>query len=271
MILESAKIVSEKPASLANLSELFPFLNSIGASPKKGLSQNFLIDANIIRKIADAADIQSGETILEIGPGPGALTQELLYRKARVIAVEKDSLFAKALSRFEGDLTVHEADILEFPLESIPTPFKVVANLPYHITTPILEKLCKYSPTLALLMVQKEMGARMVAKSGTREISSFSIFLQTFAKLSIAAKVSRNCFYPAPSVDSSVIKLEFRPPALEDPTPFLIWMRQAFGQRRKMLRSTLGIKIMPYAELRPEALSLQEWLDLWAIAAPRDC
>ena len=250
--------------SLANPSELFPFLESIGAAPKKGLSQNFLIDANIIRKIATAADIQESETILEIGPGPGALTQELLRRKARVIAVEKDPQFAQALHRFEGDLTVHCADILEFSLEQIPSPYKVVANLPYHITTPILEKLCKTPPTVAYVMVQKEMADRMTAQSGSRAISSFTIFLQTFATLSIAAKVSRNCFFPSPSVDSAVVRLAFHPPALSDPAPFLIWMRKAFNQRRKMLRSTLGIQIEPYAQMRPEALSLQDWLALWA-------
>ena len=252
--------------TVANPSTLFPFLESIGAAPKKGLSQNFLIDANIIRKIADAADIQEGETILEIGPGPGALTQELLKRGARVIAVEKDPLFATALKRLEGDLEVYEADILEFDFKKIPKPYKVVANLPYHITTPILEKLCGVYPTLALVMVQKEMADRMVAKHGSKAISSLTIFLQLFACLSIAIKVSRNCFYPAPSVDSTVVKLQFHEPLVSQVDPFVAMVRKAFGQRRKMLRSTLGIKTELYAQLRPESLSLQDWLNLYSLS-----
>ena len=125
-------------------SELRALLNELGTHPKKSHSQNFLIDGNIIRKIADFAEVKEGDQILEIGPGPGALTEELLRRKARVLAVEKDPVLAKKLADLTGELTVVTGDVLDCSLEELvgnwkkEGAIKVVANLPYHITTPIL-------------------------------------------------------------------------------------------------------------------------------------
>lgn len=257
--------------TVANLSHLLPFLESLGVHPKKSLSQNFLIDANIVRKIAMLADVQEGDRVLEIGPGPGALTSELLARGAFVTAIEKDTLFAKELERLQnGRLTVIEADILTFDWTLLGKgPWKVLGNLPYHITTPILEKVCEESVSSFTFMVQKELADRLLAKIGTRECSSLSIFIQSQAKIQGAFGVSRNCFYPSPKVDSSVISLEFQ--ESKDPKEFYALVRSAFQQRRKMLSSTLGklfgselikqalkeINILPTA--RPEELSLSEW------------
>lgn len=254
--------------TLAHQSELFPFLEQIGAAPRKGLSQNFLIDANIVRKICTAANVQENDTVLEIGPGPGALTQELLKRGARVIAIEKDTRFARELPRLDSEnrLQVIEGDFFDIPLDKISkAPMKIVANLPYHITTPILERLCEHHALFssAYVMVQKEVAERMIARHGTKEISSFTIFLKTFSDTSIALKVSRNCFYPAPNVDSCVVKLDFHEPPLKDYEPFLAFVRKAYQQRRKMLRSTLKITSDPYSSLRPEALSYDNWLEVW--------
>jgi 16S rRNA (adenine1518-N6/adenine1519-N6)-dimethyltransferase len=255
--------------SIAHPKNLFPFLSELNAKPLKSLSQNFLIDANIIRKIADSVDAKEGDRILEIGPGPGALTEEFLKRGAHVIAIEKDRLFARALERLQTDdgrLTVIEGDFLAFDLDSLSprSPLKVAANIPYNIATPILQKLCEKRTLFsdAHLMVQKEMADRMAASPGSKQIGSLTLFLQVYAELSIAVKVSRNCFYPAPKVDSSVVRLAFREPPLEDPTPLISWIRRAYQQRRKMLRSTLGIQ-GPSSTLRPEALSLEDWVALF--------
>jgi 16S rRNA (adenine1518-N6/adenine1519-N6)-dimethyltransferase len=253
--------------SLAHLSELFAFLHQIDAAPRKSLSQNFLIDDNILRKIVKSAAITKEDRVLEIGPGPGALTQHLLQSEATVIAIEKDRKFARALPRLQVDnrLQIHESDFLNFPitehLQAL-APMKVVANLPYHIATPVIERLCDHSSffSSAWIMVQKELADRMVAQPGTKAMSSFTIFLQTYCKPRIALKVSRHCFFPAPKVDSCVIQLDFHPPALKDPKPFLALVRRAFQQRRKMLRSTLSIRQEPFASKRPEALSYEDWL-----------
>lgn len=255
--------------SVAHPKELFAFLDQIDAAPRKGLSQNFLIDSNILRKISESAGVSKEDRILEIGPGPGALTQELLQSGARVIAIEKDPKFARALHRLQidGRLQIFESDFLNFPIKEHLqelAPMKVVANLPYHITTPIIERLCDHSSLFssAWVMVQKELADRAVAKPSTKEMSSFTIFLETYCKPSIALKVSRHCFFPEPKVDSCVIRLDFRPPPMNDPKSFLAIVRRAFQQRRKMLRSTLGIQEAPYASMRPEALSLNDWMKI---------
>jgi 16S rRNA (adenine1518-N6/adenine1519-N6)-dimethyltransferase len=255
---------------LAHPNELFAFLSQIDALPQKGLSQNFLIDANIVRKIVSVAGIAKGDHVLEIGSGPGALTQALLDAGASVIAIEKDRRLANALPRLQQDgrLNVIEGDFFDLPLKDLlkdRLPCKVVANLPYHIASPILERLCEHSSLFssAFLMVQKEMAERIVAKSGTKQISSFTIFLKTYSHPSIALKVSRHCFYPEPKVDSCVIRLDFHEPPMPDPKPFLKMVRRAFQQRRKMLRSTLSIQSDDFASLRPEALSFEQWLLLF--------
>ncbi len=253
--------------SLAHPSELIAFLDQIDAAPRKSLSQNFLIDANILQKIVKLAGIDKHDQVLEIGPGPGALTQELLKAEARVIAIEKDLKFARALPRLQvdGRLQTYEADFLKFPicehLEKL-APMKVVANLPYHITTPIIERLCDHFSLFssAWIMVQKELADRMTAHPGTKEMSSFTIFLQTYCKPTLALKVSRHCFFPVPKVDSCVMRLDFHPPRVDKPKSFLALVRRAFQQRRKMLRSTLSIQQEPFATKRPESLSYEDWL-----------
>lgn len=261
------------------LSELIPFLESIGAKPKKSLSQNFLIDPNIVRKIRQSAQVETTDHILEIGPGPGALTRELLEAGAHVTAIEKDTLFARHLSRLQTAdqrLHVYEADVLEFPLETLAQekPMKVVANLPYHITAPILEKICR-SPLFSSLtiMVQKEVADRMTASSGSKDFSGFSLFIQFYTQAASSFLVGAGCFYPRPKVDSAVVHLEKRTQLPDvDRDAFFKIVRTAFQKRRKMLSSSLAplftadktraslqqAQLNPLA--RPEDLSLEEWL-----------
>lgn len=253
--------------------ELIAFLKEHDRHLKKSLGQNFLIDENILRKIIHSASIQPNDTVLEIGPGAGALTS-LLLEKAKVIAVEKDDFFADKLKRLSGNLTVYQQDILKFDLSVLPKNVKVVANLPYNITTPILSSLIEHHEHFdsLVIMVQKEVGERITAKPKSKAYGSLSIFLQFYSDVSYEFTVSRNCFLPKPKIDSAIIKLTLKTPPLKDPAPFFKVVRKAFEKRRKMLSSSLkefltkeeienalkALQLNPKA--RPEDLSLDQWL-----------
>ncbi len=273
---------------ISNLGELRAFLAGLGIRPKKGLSQNFLVDGNILRKIVEISRLSPGEVVLEIGPGPGALTQLLLERDLTLIAVEKDRELAAALKRLDPNgekLEIFNDDILEFPIEKIlqarlleSQKAKVVANLPYHLTTPILERLVKLPGLFSTLtvMVQEEVARRFVAEPGSSDYSSFTLFLNYYTTPQIGFHVSRNCFYPAPKVDSAVVLLELKtPPKVSSEEKFFKLTRTAFGHRRKMMRSSLRelyppeavtealkkLRLNPLA--RPEELSLNQFIQLF--------
>lgn len=265
-----------------NLTELLSFLKKIDRQPHKGLSQNFLIDKNILAKIVRSAEIKPGDTVLEIGPGPGALTQALLEAGANVFAIEKDRVLSRELARLQtpdSRLFSICADFLDFDLSSLSSgcfdTFKVVANLPYSITTPILEKLLSHHDLFSslTLMVQKEVAHRMMANSGCKDFSSLSLFLQFYTTYHSSFPVGSSCFYPQPSVDSTVIRFDLRSLLpLPNPKPFFSIARRAFRQRRKMLTTSLkelyetekiqkaliqaGVRI----DARPEALSMPQWV-----------
>jgi 16S rRNA (adenine1518-N6/adenine1519-N6)-dimethyltransferase len=268
------------PEKIYKPTELRVFLDSLGTKAKKSLSQNFLIDGNILRKIVKTADVQPADLVLEVGPGPGALTEALLEAKAHVIAVEKDSIFAGALRRFEN-VEVYEDDIMEFDITShIPkgSKAKLIANLPYHLTTPILTKVASLHEhfQLVVVMVQEEVARRFVAQKGNKDYSSISIFLNIFCEPKYAFKVSRNCFYPAPNVDSAIVTLKLKKPPNIDLDKFFLMTRTAFQHRRKMLKASLKdlytpqdvmnalqiLNINPLA--RPEELSTDEFLLLFS-------
>ena len=262
-------------------SDLRAFLEEIDASPKKSLSQNFLIDGNIIRKIVTLAGVQPGDTVLEIGPGPGVLTEELLLRGAHVLAVEKDRKFAKALTRLQTEdrrLTVIEGDILEQDLSSLLKPkTKLVANLPYQITTPILTEFLPKKEFFESItvMVQKEVSARFLAKPGTKDYSSITVFVQFYSQPEYGFTVEPTCFYPPPRVKSAVVKFNLKDhPPVSTEEAFFAMTRRAFQQRRKMIRSSLRLiydqasidrgleKIGKGLQVRPENLSLADFLIL---------
>lgn len=264
-------------------SELHQFLKEQGLSPRKGLSQNFLIDGNILRKIVASAHVEADDWVVEIGPGPGALTEQLLNTGAHVIAIEKDAGMAKALSRLqqEGRLSIFCDDIMQFPLEeTLKTHLpqgkkaKLIANLPYHLTTPILTQFVTQADHFSSLtvMVQDEVAKRFTAKSKTSAYGSITVFLNVYAAVHYAFRVSRNCFYPQPNVDSAIVTFTLHPPQqLEKTDDFFKITRRAFEQRRKMLKSSLSEMIEPQkieaalhaCELplntRPEELSLEQW------------
>jgi len=261
-------------------SELREFLQSIGADPSRALSQNFLIDGNIIRKTVTLAEVKAGDSVLEIGPGPGALTEALLETGANVIAVEKDKRLATALERLQnGRLRVINDDILTVNLEEIlPKGTKVVANLPYSLTSPILGRLLPSHHLIetVVVMVQKEVAKRLCAKAGTKDFSSLTLFVNFHSKIKSSFDVGRRCFYPAPKVDSAVVRMDLNsPPALSDTDRFWKLIKTSFNQRRKMMRASLkelypaktvegaliDIKTAPTS--RPEQLSLDKFIALF--------
>ncbi len=266
-------------------SALMAFLQSIGANAKKSLSQNFLIDGNIIKKIIASAGLHEGDLVIEIGSGPGALTQALLEKNVHVIAIEKDHLFAKALRRLdptEKSLSIFNEDVMDFDFDKHlkNRKAKIVANIPYHLTTPILTMLIPkhQAITSCVFMVQEEVAKRMVAQPGNKDYSSLTVFLNYYSKIKYAFKVSRNCFYPKPKVHSAIVTLHPHSPAdIADEKAFFKMVRTAFCYRRKMLRTSLKdiypqeriqnalIKLGHTPEARPERLSLDDFLQLFDI------
>ncbi|MBS0615079.1 MAG: 16S rRNA (adenine(1518)-N(6)/adenine(1519)-N(6))-dimethyltransferase RsmA [Verrucomicrobia bacterium] len=228
-------------------SHLRKLLSELGIHPSKRLSQNFLIDGNIVRKIVQFAGVQKGDHVLEIGPGPGALTEALLAAGAQVTAIEKDPRMIQLLSSLPR-LKVQEADILNYEIPK--SNWKVVANLPYHITTPVLAHLIEARDRIQSItvMVQKEVAERFRARPKSKDYSSFSVFLQFYADVHFGFVVSPTCFFPAPKVHSAVVRLDLRsPPPVSSEKRFFELVRAAFGKRRKMLRSNLK-EITPHAE-----------------------
>lgn len=258
---------------LVHPSELKRFLQERGIHLSKKLSQNFLIDENIVRKFVDAADLQEGDFALEIGPGAGAITDALLEKKGSVTAVEKDARFADWLSSKPG-LTLILGDFLELDLDSLPKG-KVLSNLPFQITAPILEKLLpRYEQFSTLtLIVQEEVAMRIMASPKTKLMGSFTIFCRFYADCRKLFSIGPQAFFPSPSVGSCVIQLTLRKPPFPSPhESFFRLVRTAYSKRRKMLRQSLS-SLFSKEELRgvwercsispksrPEDLSLEDWL-----------
>ena len=227
--------------------------------PKRSLGQNFLKNVGIAEKMASLADIHSGDTVVEVGPGRGMLTRVLLRYAQRVIAVEKDDLLFEHLRETFQDtdsLELIHQDILESDLEQvIPKGAKIVANLPYNIATQLIVRLTGHAQRIEamVVMLQKEVGQRICAQAGEREYSALSVMVGAVFEASPGFIVGPNNFHPRPRVDSLVIRLDPRIHAVprEDMDLFRRVVAQAFGQRRKTLRNTL--EQLPF--LDPDSLS----------------
>ena len=260
-------------------------LNRFKLRADKKLGQNFLIDENVVRQIVAAAELSEADTVLEVGPGIGTLTQGLAESKARVVAVELDTrllpVLATTLNGYDNVRVVH-GDILKVNImEEVGAPsFKVCANLPYYITTPIIFALLeKRLPMERLVaMVQKEVAERMAAQPGGKEYGALSVAIQYYTEPEIAFIVPPTSFIPAPAVDSAVIvcKRRSKPPVeVCDEALFFRVVKAAFSLRRKMLSNSLknmGIKgeqVAKWLELagvdgkrRAETLSLEDFAKL---------
>lgn len=214
---------------------------------KKRLGQNFLHDRKVLARIAEACELSPEETALEIGPGQGALTRFIQPYVKELIAVEADRQLAEGLQReFEGtSLTVHQGDFLRFDLSKIPAPIKVVGNLPYYISTPIITHILENRDrfTSLFMTVQLEFGERLVAKPGSKNYSSFTCFVNYFSVPRLLFTISRHAFNPVPKVQSCFMRLDMRkepPVAVKDEALFLQVIRLAFQQRRKTIQNALS-------------------------------
>lgn len=257
---------------------------------QKKYGQNFLIDTRVLNKIIAAAEITEDDCVLEIGPGIGTMTQYLAERAGEVVAVEIDRnlipILEETLSAYKN-VTVINQDILKMDVKGLAEergkPLKVVANLPYYITTPIIMGLFENHVPLKniTVMVQKEVAERMQAGPGKKDYGALSLAVQYYAKPEIVANVPPNCFIPRPNVGSAVVRMdryETPPVQVEDERKMFAVIRAAFNQRRKTLANSLanaqeqGIsrertvqaleRMGLPAAIRGEALSLEQFAEL---------
>ncbi len=218
----------------------------------KSLGQNFLTDANILRKITEAGELTPEDLVIEVGPGIGALTVTLAQQAGRVVAVEIDKNLIPALKETTGHIpnisVIHE-DILKVDINAILQgwngPVKVISNLPYYVTTPVVMMFLEnnYPIERMVLMVQKEVAQRMAAKPGTKDYGALSVGVQVAGTPKVLFQVSRNCFIPKPDVDSAVLRIILNGKLLEkinDKTIFFNCVRAAFSQRRKTLLNAMS-------------------------------
>jgi 16S rRNA (adenine1518-N6/adenine1519-N6)-dimethyltransferase len=252
----------------------------------KSLGQNFLIDDSVLMDIVEGADVNSEDFVIEIGPGVGTLTRELLKKAKRVCSIELDSdlipILNEELKEFNNFDLVHK-DALKVNFNEIigeEKSVKVVANLPYYVTTPIIAKLLNegYNFKSLTIMIQKEVGERIAARHNTKDYGALSILVQYFCDTKVIRKVSPGSFIPQPKVDSIVVKLDkLEKPRVEvkDEKLFFRVCRESFNMRRKTLWNALknlkmSSEIMEKAfenagidpKRRGETLSLQEFADL---------
>ena len=231
---------------------------------KKSLGQHFLHSASYLNAVADAADIQQGETVLEVGQGEGTLTEVLLARGAKVIEVEKDSRLISFLqNKFAGkEFEVIEGDALDLKIENLNIEnYKLVGNIPYYISGALFKKFLttEHQPSTLVFLVQKEVAER-IARSKKESILSLSV--KAYGTPKYIKTVPAGAFSPPPKVDSAILlvsdisRSNFKNAAHE--AEFFALIKKAFGQKRKMLRTTIGID----SSERPEDLPLATWLDL---------
>jgi 16S rRNA (adenine1518-N6/adenine1519-N6)-dimethyltransferase len=214
--------------------------------PKKRLGQHFLTDRHYLDRIVAAIDPRPGDAMVEVGPGPGALTERLCEVVRPLHVVEIDSELAAALqARFAADsVVVHEGDVLEFDLGTLPAPLRVVGNLPYNVSTPILFHVARFAQRLrdCTFMLQKEVVERMVAAPAPPEYGRLSVMLQARVEMHLAFRVPPGAFTPPPKVDSAIVRMAPLPlaaPRPVDDTLFASVVGAAFSQRRKTLRNAL--------------------------------
>lgn len=254
--------------------------------PKKYLGQNFLIDKNIQKKIISFCNFDPEDTVLEIGSGRGELTRLIKDRVAQIYALEIDRSLCDILRKEFGgikNIKIINQDILKFNInkyfQKTKNKIKIVGNIPYYITSPIMERLLAYKDKInsIFITVQKELAVRMAAKSGSKDYGVFSCFVQYHCIPQILFLIKKNSFFPVPKVDSSFLRLEIRQaPAVKvkDEKLFFKIIRSAFNQRRKTMKNSLR-GVIPEEKLsvffsefaidkniRPEQLSLQRFANL---------
>lgn len=248
------------------------------SSPKKSLGQHWLKDRGVLAAIADEASLGTDDTVLEIGPGLGTLTSELLRRAKKVVAVELDDELARKLpQQFPGTaLEVIHQDILQFDLRTLPKGYVVVANVPYYITAKIVQLLTTaiHKPRTIVLLVQKEVAERLAAIPG--DMSILAVSAQLYAHVRLGPIVPADLFTPPPKVDSRVVILDMRARpqiAPEDEKLFFQTVKAGFAAKRKKLRSSLAsglhlskedaVRLLGAAQVNPDDRAQDLSLDQW--------
>jgi 16S rRNA (adenine1518-N6/adenine1519-N6)-dimethyltransferase len=272
-------------------------LRQFGLRVRKGLGQHFLIDEEVLKLITSTAKLNPSDVVIEIGPGLGVLTRQLAEQAGRIIAVELDSELAaileQTLASFDNVIIVNENVLKVAPtvlLQQPKTPFspatgshyKVVANLPYYITSPALRHFLEASlkPQAMVVMVQKEVAQTIVARPG--QMSVLSISVQFYGKPTIIDYIPAQCFYPAPEVDSAILRIDLYPEpavAVTDEPSFFKLVRAGFTASRKQITNSLAqglgltkTEVLPLLKAanivqqrRAETLTLIEWAQLWQV------
>ena len=257
-------------------------LENLAHQPNKKLGQNFLVDGNIVRKSIELAEVTSTDRVVEIGPGLGTLTSAILETGASLWAVERDATLAAHLREVFADprFSLTEGDCLEFQragLQDAEAGFKIVANLPYAVSTPWMEGvLAGPLPSRMVLMLQKEAGDRYAAAHGSKSFGAISIFLQSAYEVAGRHLVAAPCFHPAPKVDSILLRLDLKDDAIRFSTSARECVRRIFTQRRKQLGALCRKDPEPAAKewfeslvasglpatVRLEELPLEHWQNL---------
>jgi 16S rRNA (adenine1518-N6/adenine1519-N6)-dimethyltransferase len=265
-------------------------LSKYGATASKGLGQNFLINKDILEKIIQNANIKNTDTILEVGPGLGVLTKELANRGGQIVAVEKSETMCQIINETLKDLKnikIINADILKFNPTNYKlqaNSYKIVANIPYYLTSPLIRKFLESEnqPKEIILMIQKEVAQRICATPPNMNLLAVSV--QFYAKSEIISFVSKNCFWPAPKIDSAIIKItpiQNNTNLQPDNKLFFKIVKAGFSQPRKQLVNNLtSLKVLNGVKLdkekvsnwliknnlkptqRAETLNLSDWINL---------
>ena len=268
------------------LSDIKQLLADHGLRPKKKFGQNFLHDGNHMAKIMSAAKLKPGDTVLEVGPGTGALTERLVEAGANVVAVEIDRDMQPILEARLGDkITLHVGDALDGkhainaevlnllalnPNPQTPnTQYKLIANLPYNIASPLLANLAidHLNMTGAVVMIQKEVADRLLSPPGTKAYGPLGVLIQALFEVERVGVLKPGCFYPPPSIDSAVVAMHRRGQSLcEDAKALGELLHKLFSKRRKQLGSILGREaVLPHGvepAMRPEQLSVEQLCEL---------
>lgn len=254
--------------------------------PNKKLGQNFLVDGNIVRKSIELAEIDANSAVVEIGPGLGTLTHAILGSGASLWAVERDKTLAEHLRTNvlpeQARLQLIEGDCLDHPIAGLPEEraqagYKIVANLPYAVSTPWMDAVLSGTlPQRMVLMLQKEAADRYVAPHGSKTFGAISIFLQSAFTVHSKHLVSAQCFHPAPKVDSVLLRLDLKEEAVCFPSEVRKCIRRIFTLRRKQLGSLCKKENNPgiaawfdhlvskgySSNIRPEEITYQDWCEL---------
>lgn len=267
---------------LSRVEDVRTAMKLAGIRPNKGLGQHFLVDKPSLQAIIDAAGLTPADTVLEIGPGLGVMTRPLTSSAKHVIAVETDAMLAELLRRdAPANLEVVEQDILKYDLAQLPQGYKVIANIPYYLTSKIFRLLIESPnpPSIMSMLIQKEVAERIVAEPG--KLSVLALSVQYYGHPEFVRLVERHKFWPPPDVDSAVLRVTLTGPAFPaDPHQLFRLIKAGFGEKRKQLKNALAgglnlttdyaATLLASAKLGPTAraqeLDLKAWERLYKVA-----